>query len=94
MIIGFLKPSESFINHSFKFFYIDNLLNYRSIIISFRRIFTRFGNRNNCCIMPIFWKFTSSPNVIKYIQKGFKRILWEMFKHLIVDLIRTESCDS
>ena len=30
-----------------------------------------------------------SPNVIKYIQKSFKRSIWEMFKHLIVDLIRT-----
>ena len=33
--------------------------------------------------------FTSSPNLIEKIQKGFKRIIWEMFRHLIVDLIRT-----
>ena len=59
-------------------------------------VFPRLGNWGYGCICPIFWKFTSSSNVVKYIQKGFKRILWEMFKHLIVDLIKTvaESCDS
>ena len=55
-------------------------------------VFTGFRNWYNCRSTPVCTEFSRSPDVIKNVEQSEQSIIREVFKHLIVDTIRANSC--